>query len=186
MREVQASWCPPASSLRPLLLAPATCRTAIRSVTREVRNQAQEFQRCAARVLELVLCAARHEDGRSRFQETLLVAFHDDSVTLQNVDFMFVRVAMQGRVSPRHDFEMTHGERGGPVRIVDQAANLAAGSTGHINGRRFNLIVGDDLHEKIPRVMCFDAAAADSRDFVAELPIIRHLEPVSARKKTSR
>ena len=114
-------------------------------------NEAQEFHGRGARVLELVFNPPRHKDGRSRLQETLLVPLHDDPVSLQNIHFVFVRVAVQWRVPPRNDLEMPHGKSGSTIRIVDQTTDLAPGRSRHVNWGRFNLIVGDDLHGNIPR-----------------------------------
>lgn len=124
-----------------------------------MRYQTQESQRCRARVLELMFDPPGHEHGRSRLQKAFLLTLHHNPISLQHKHFVLVGMAMQRRVPPRCDLKMSHRKGGGPIRFVDKTADLAPGRAGHVNRRRFNLIVGNDLHKKIPRVVSLEIAS---------------------------
>lgn len=112
-----------------------------------VRDQAEEFERPAARIAELVDAMRGDEDDGAGAQRAFAIAVQHDAGPFEHEDFMLVAVGMLGSVAARGDFELSHAEAGRAVRFSDQAADLASGSTILLDRRGFDLFVVDNFHE---------------------------------------
>lgn len=111
-----------------------------------MRDEAEELQRSAAGVSELVDFVWSDVNRNARRKPMLAPAIQDGALAFQDEDLVLVAVGVFGRVAAGGHFELPHGKAGGTVVRADQASHAAAIGSLHLDDIVGNLLEMCDFH----------------------------------------